>query len=532
MTTRAYAAQPPLPKTARKGSIRPVESSHRSRWASSAWRHSSAMPGDPEDHGPEQHALAEDRLEAEHPAEEEGADRDRRPGAGEPSRPSRPASPAAGAGQAGRLVGEPAVRRQEDPQRGVQQDAEAVDQREHHERHPHPQHGDAEVAREAGRDAAGHGGGRVAVGTAYGQWGTHRATIVAGQDHPSHEARPRLDPEVRPRGHRHLSGSSPMVRRRRRAHAGAMDTTTPPPDQPEPPATDPPAPVTPPTTEGPRVSSEQMRDLGRLRRSVTDRRVAGVAGGLARHLDVDPIIVRVALVVLVFFGGSGLLLYAAGWLLVPEEGTADQPLGLDERSRRIALIGAGVLAGLAALGDWAGAFWFPWPVVIVALVVLWFLNRNQQHAVPPTSGYGSSLTGSTYDGFEQARTHLHGTDVHRPHLRPGRLRAPPQPPQARAPPLLVDPGAHRDRDRHPGRHRRRRHRRARRRLRRPRHGRHRRDAGPRRLLGPGRRAHPGGPDRRDRHGRRHGVRGPGGHPARLRPHDRGRGARQLRPRHR
>ena len=186
-----------------------------------------------------------------------------------------------------------------------------------------------------------------------------------------------------------------------------MDTTTPPPDQPEPPASDPPAsdppaPVTPPTTEGPRVSSEQMRDLGRLRRSVTDRRVAGVAGGLARHLDVDPIIVRVALVVLVFFGGSGLLLYAAGWLLVPEEGTADQPLGLDERSRRIALIGAGVLAGLAALGDWAGAFWFPWPVVIVALVVLWFLNRNQQHAVPPASGYGSSLTGSTYEGFEQA----------------------------------------------------------------------------------------------------------------------------------
>ena len=123
----------------------------------------------------------------------------------------------------------------------------------------------------------------------------------------------------------------------------------------------------PPLTDGPRVTSEQMRDLGRLRRSVTDRHIAGVAGGLARHLDIDPIIVRVALVVLVFFGGSGLLLYAAGWLLVPEEGTADQPLGLDERSRRIALIGAGVLAALAALGDWAGAFWFPWPVVIVAL---------------------------------------------------------------------------------------------------------------------------------------------------------------------
>ena len=158
-------------------------------------------------------------------------------------------------------------------------------------------------------------------------------------------------------------------------------------------------------TDGPRVTPEQMRDLGRLRRSVHDRHIAGVAGGLARHLDIDPIIVRVALVVLVFFGGSGLLLYAAGWLLVPEEGTDDQPLGLDERSRRVALLGAGVLAALAAVGDWAGAFWFPWPVVIVALLVLWFLNRNQQRAAgPPATGYGSpaytdpAYTGPTYTG--------------------------------------------------------------------------------------------------------------------------------------
>ncbi len=164
------------------------------------------------------------------------------------------------------------------------------------------------------------------------------------------------------------------------------------------------------------MTSEQVRDLGRLRRSVDDRRVAGVAGGLARHLDVDPIIVRVALVVLVFFGGSGLLLYAAAWLLVPEEGTTDQPLGLDERSRTIALFGAGVLAGLAALGDWAGAFWFPWPVVVVALLVLWFLNRNQRRdavapgfsptspaaVTSPHAAYsGSTYRGSTYAGFTQ-----------------------------------------------------------------------------------------------------------------------------------
>ncbi|HET9423669.1 MAG TPA: PspC domain-containing protein, partial [Nocardioides sp.] len=69
--------------------------------------------------------------------------------------------------------------------------------------------------------------------------------------------------------------------------------------------------------DGPRVTRDEVRDLGRLRRSRHDRKIAGVAGGLARHLDVDPIILRVALVVLIFFGGAGLLIYGAGWLLVP-----------------------------------------------------------------------------------------------------------------------------------------------------------------------------------------------------------------------
>jgi phage shock protein PspC (stress-responsive transcriptional regulator) len=155
------------------------------------------------------------------------------------------------------------------------------------------------------------------------------------------------------------------------------------------PSTEQPGPGTPPPS-GPRVTRDEMKDLGRLRRSVTDRHVAGVAGGIARHLDVDPILVRVALVVAAFFGGAGLLLYVAAWILVPEEGTTDEPLGLDQRNRTIALAGVGVLALLAAMGDWAGAFWFPWPLAIVAAIAIWFLHRKEKST--PTSGYG-------YDGY-------------------------------------------------------------------------------------------------------------------------------------
>lgn len=143
-----------------------------------------------------------------------------------------------------------------------------------------------------------------------------------------------------------------------------------------------------PPPSGPRVSRDEMKDLGRLRRSVTDRHIAGVAGGIARHLDIDAIIVRVALVVGVFFGGAGLLLYVGAWLLVPEEGTEDEPLGLDPRSRSIAIAGVGILALLAAVGDWAGAFWFPWPIAIVAAIVVWFLHRKEKNALRPQTGYG------------------------------------------------------------------------------------------------------------------------------------------------
>ncbi len=177
-----------------------------------------------------------------------------------------------------------------------------------------------------------------------------------------------------------------MARSPGRDESGAMDNSSTAADA----GTDEHPPPAAPT--GPRVTREEMKDLGRLRRSVVDRHVAGVAGGIARHLDIDPLIVRVCLVVATLFGGAGLIAYVGAWVLVPEEGTEDQPLGLDPRNRSFALIGIAVLALLSAIGDWASASWFGWPLAIVAAVVVWFVHRTQKTATPdagPAGGYGS-----------------------------------------------------------------------------------------------------------------------------------------------
>ena len=58
-----------------------------------------------------------------------------------------------------------------------------------------------------------------------------------------------------------------------------------------------------------------------LRRSAKGRMAGGVAAGLAAHFELDVTLVRLAFVALTVIGGAGVPLYAAAWLLVPEEGS-------------------------------------------------------------------------------------------------------------------------------------------------------------------------------------------------------------------
>jgi phage shock protein C len=61
-----------------------------------------------------------------------------------------------------------------------------------------------------------------------------------------------------------------------------------------------------------------MEEPRQLYRSQTNRMMAGVCGGLGEYFNVDPTLIRVLFVVLAVFGGAGVVIYLAMWIIVPE----------------------------------------------------------------------------------------------------------------------------------------------------------------------------------------------------------------------
>jgi len=151
------------------------------------------------------------------------------------------------------------------------------------------------------------------------------------------------------------------------------------------------------TSPPPPTSGQERRGyppLSALRRSRSDRKALGVAGGLGQWAGVDPLVFRVLFVVLTVFGGSGLLLYALGWLLVPEDGETESEAQrlVNGRSRSSAATVIGILVvlviGIAATGwfidSGPGFGGLGALVAVIAIVVL--ISRN--HRDGPVTGTG------------------------------------------------------------------------------------------------------------------------------------------------
>ena len=128
----------------------------------------------------------------------------------------------------------------------------------------------------------------------------------------------------------------------------------------------------------------------RLYRSRDDRILGGIAGGLGRYFNVDPILFRIAAVVLTFVGGAGILLYLAMLLLVPAEpapGAAPAPeegavAPTDSRNRGLVIAGVVVLLLIGwplilGGGIALAAIFVPLAILVAVGVLAWWLVSGQ-----------------------------------------------------------------------------------------------------------------------------------------------------------
>jgi len=152
--------------------------------------------------------------------------------------------------------------------------------------------------------------------------------------------------------------------------------------------------------------------MNQLARSESDRMIAGVCGGLAHYLGLDPLIIRIVFVVLALTNGVGIAIYALLWIFVPGENavwsdrettvrenvdeirdtavgfTQDAREGLEKRwdwstpgnltmTGGAVLIGVGLLLLMQNLGllRWVGRLW---PLALVAVGVVILLNNLKE----------------------------------------------------------------------------------------------------------------------------------------------------------
>ena len=137
----------------------------------------------------------------------------------------------------------------------------------------------------------------------------------------------------------------------------------------------------------------------RLRRSTQDRVLAGVAGGTARYLGVDPVIVRIVFAISIFAGGIGFVAYLIAWILVPSDETDDPndsrvTAALDRED--LPRIAGAILLFIAAAQVFHG-WWWAGDVVFPLLLIAcggWLLLRSDRDrpAGPPERDVAPTTT--------------------------------------------------------------------------------------------------------------------------------------------
>jgi phage shock protein PspC (stress-responsive transcriptional regulator) len=141
----------------------------------------------------------------------------------------------------------------------------------------------------------------------------------------------------------------------------------------------------------------------KLIRPTEGRVVAGVAAGLSSYFGISPIVYRVAFAALVLLGGSGLILYAAAWLIIPDERRGVSVVEEAITKRRgtpllalgVVLVGLGLVFGIAGGRYWSNPDRAWLPLLAIGLAIVWWqLQENDRAAREPGSA-GSSPAGAS-----------------------------------------------------------------------------------------------------------------------------------------
>lgn len=152
----------------------------------------------------------------------------------------------------------------------------------------------------------------------------------------------------------------------------------------------------------------------RLRRRPDDGHIAGVCAGVAEYFNVDPVIVRIAAVVLLF-SGPGAFAYVLAWIFVPEAsgpatyGGVQAPIDRKDRGTQVFGIVLIALAVSVFWGDW----WSParhWllPLGLMALGAWLLLRRDEDDdavgppPVPPSTPSAPTRAWATDTGSDAA----------------------------------------------------------------------------------------------------------------------------------
>jgi phage shock protein PspC (stress-responsive transcriptional regulator)/predicted membrane protein len=112
--------------------------------------------------------------------------------------------------------------------------------------------------------------------------------------------------------------------------------------------------------------------------------LAGVSGGLASYFEIHPAFFRVGFVVLTLLGGSGIVIYLAAALVMPDEGKEDSVVSAALRNRRdrpwpligIALLGVAGVILLSHATLWPNGD--AWIVLLIAgAAILWVTRQGK-----------------------------------------------------------------------------------------------------------------------------------------------------------